>query len=114
MMWRYFTGDEPVIFDFDCMGYGWRAYDICVYAHNESFLDEEIKYYKKNIHNGMIVFGYKNKKDIISITDKIIVKPEYDLCDNYSDGIAVAKDFTDNKNRSVNYISYAFDTIILI
>lgn len=36
----FFNGDNPVIFDFDCMGYGWRAYDICVYAWNETAGDE--------------------------------------------------------------------------
>ena len=36
----FFAGDKPTLFDFDCMGYGWRAYDICVYAWNETFLDE--------------------------------------------------------------------------
>jgi Ser/Thr protein kinase RdoA (MazF antagonist) len=36
----FFNGDEPVVFDFDCMGYGWRAYDICVYAWNETAGDE--------------------------------------------------------------------------
>jgi Ser/Thr protein kinase RdoA (MazF antagonist) len=30
----FYTGDEPEIFDFDCMGYGWRAYDIGVFAMN--------------------------------------------------------------------------------
>ena len=36
----FFHGDNPVIFDFDCMGYGWRAYDICVFAWNETASDE--------------------------------------------------------------------------
>ena len=36
----FFAGDKPTLFDLDCMGYGWRAYDICVYAWNETFLDE--------------------------------------------------------------------------
>ena len=42
----FFNGDNPTIFDFDCMGYGWRAYDICVYAWNETagcedYIDKE-------------------------------------------------------------------------
>lgn len=37
----FFEGDAPKIFDFDCMGYGWRAYDICVFAWNETFGDEK-------------------------------------------------------------------------
>ncbi len=32
----FFEGDLPQMFDFDCMGYGWRAYDICVFAWNET------------------------------------------------------------------------------
>ena len=37
----FFEGVDPTIFDFDCMGYGWRAYDICVYAWDESFQNEK-------------------------------------------------------------------------
>lgn len=36
----FFHGDKPTIFDFDCMGYSWRAYDICVFAWNKSFKNE--------------------------------------------------------------------------
>ncbi|WP_438433267.1 phosphotransferase enzyme family protein [Gorillibacterium sp. sgz500922] len=36
----HFSGEEPTLFDFDCMGYGWRAYDICVFAWNETFGEE--------------------------------------------------------------------------
>ena len=36
----FFNGDKPTIFDFDCMGYGWRAYDICVFAWNKSFKND--------------------------------------------------------------------------
>ncbi|WP_058300900.1 phosphotransferase enzyme family protein [Gorillibacterium timonense] len=36
----HFVQEQPVLFDFDCMGYGWRAYDICVFAWNETFGDE--------------------------------------------------------------------------
>ncbi|MEO3946035.1 phosphotransferase [Gorillibacterium sp. CAU 1737] len=36
----HFQGEEPTLFDFDCMGYGWRAYDICVFAWNETFGEE--------------------------------------------------------------------------
>lgn len=37
----HFNGNKPTIFDFDCMGYGYRAYDICIYAWNESFHNQE-------------------------------------------------------------------------
>lgn len=33
----HFDGVSPAIFDFDCMGVGYRAYDICIYAWNESY-----------------------------------------------------------------------------
>lgn len=36
----FFERDMPKLFDFDCMGYGYRAYDICVYAWNRTFNDE--------------------------------------------------------------------------
>lgn len=36
-----FHQNKPTIFDFDCMGYGYRAYDICIYAWNESFHNHE-------------------------------------------------------------------------
>jgi Ser/Thr protein kinase RdoA (MazF antagonist) len=32
-----FKNNVPTIFDFVCMGYGWRAYDICVFAWYETF-----------------------------------------------------------------------------
>jgi len=46
-----FDGERPQIFDFDCMGYGYRAYDICIFIWNEIFgkegyiaPDEWVKY----------------------------------------------------------------------
>lgn len=36
----YFSGEVPQIFDFDCMGYGYRAYDLCVYLWDESMGNE--------------------------------------------------------------------------
>jgi Ser/Thr protein kinase RdoA (MazF antagonist) len=35
----FFEGEMPTIFDFDCMGYGWRAYDICVFVWNHTLND---------------------------------------------------------------------------
>jgi Ser/Thr protein kinase RdoA (MazF antagonist) len=37
----FFEGENPKLFDFDCMGYGWRAYDICVYLWNKTFGEEK-------------------------------------------------------------------------
>lgn len=48
----FFEGDEPKVFDFDCMGYGWRAYDICVYAWDETLNDE--KYMEKESWNSFL------------------------------------------------------------
>lgn len=37
----FFEGEKPTIFDFDCMGYGFRIYDVCTYAWNESFENKD-------------------------------------------------------------------------
>jgi Ser/Thr protein kinase RdoA (MazF antagonist) len=36
-----FKENKPTLFDFDCMGYGWRSYDICVFAWYETLRDEK-------------------------------------------------------------------------
>lgn len=49
----YCVNNIPQVFDFDCMGYGYRAYDLCVYlwdetSVNEAFIDsDEWKNYLK-------------------------------------------------------------------
>lgn len=37
----FFYGDDPAIFDFDLMNYGWRALDVSVYVFNETLSDEQ-------------------------------------------------------------------------
>ncbi len=37
----YFNNSIPQIFDFDCMGYGYRAYDLCVYLWDETSANED-------------------------------------------------------------------------
>jgi Ser/Thr protein kinase RdoA (MazF antagonist) len=37
----FFYGEDPQIFDFDCMGYGYRAYDICIFAWSKTFGQED-------------------------------------------------------------------------
>ncbi|HBL85351.1 MAG: hypothetical protein A2Y17_11625 [Clostridiales bacterium GWF2_38_85] len=37
----YFIGENPIFFDFDCMGYGWRAHDICIYLWNNTLSNEK-------------------------------------------------------------------------
>lgn len=51
----YFNGDKPVLFDFDCMGIGYRAYDIGVLLANLTFADNYI--YQKPIWH-LVLEGY--------------------------------------------------------
>lgn len=64
-----FKDNSPMMFDFDCMGYGWRAYDICVFAWYETRGDE--KYIEKDAWKAYIE-GYNSvrqlsESEIISI-----------------------------------------------
>lgn len=34
----HYIGENPVLFDFDCMGNGWRSHDIAVLAFNNTFV----------------------------------------------------------------------------
>lgn len=34
----HYSGEKPVLFDFDCMGNGWRSHDIAVLACNNTFV----------------------------------------------------------------------------
>ena len=60
----FFEGIEPTIFDFDCMGYGWRIYDICVFAWNETSRDE--KYIEKE-HWKAFLDGYNSVRKLSEI-----------------------------------------------
>lgn len=60
----YFEETKPTIFDFDCMGYGWRIYDICVYAWTESFRDE--KYIEKEPWSAFLD-GYNSLRKLSDI-----------------------------------------------
>lgn len=65
----YFEEMTPVLFDFDCMGYGYRAYDLCIYAWNESYQN---KGYIEGEEWRAIVEGYEeirklNSKEVQSI-----------------------------------------------
>lgn len=48
----FFDGDKPIIFDFDCMGVGYFAYDLGVLLANLTFIDNEI--YGKPLWNALI------------------------------------------------------------
>jgi Putative homoserine kinase type II (protein kinase fold) len=39
----FLNGDKPTLFDFDCMGSGWRVHDIAVFLFNQSFSDNNYR-----------------------------------------------------------------------
>lgn len=53
----YFQGDVPVLFDFDCMGRGYFAYDLGVLLANYTFADNEI--YQKPMWASVLA-GYRS------------------------------------------------------
>lgn len=53
----FYNGEHPVIFDFDCMGRGYFAYDLGVLLANLTFMDNEI--YQKDLWSSVIK-GYSN------------------------------------------------------
>ncbi len=53
----YFNGETPILFDFDCMGCGYYAYDIGVLLANLTFMDNDI--YKKTIWS-QVLEGYSS------------------------------------------------------
>ena len=53
----FFNGEHPVIFDFDCMGQGYFAYDLGVLLANLTFMDNEI--YEKDLWHSVIK-GYND------------------------------------------------------
>lgn len=57
----FFEGEKPTIFDFDCMGYGFRIYDVCTYAWNESF---ENKHYLESEDWKAFLKGYNSIRQL--------------------------------------------------
>ena len=53
----YFEGETPILFDFDCMGCGYYAYDLGVLLANLTFADNDI--YKKTIW-AKVLEGYSS------------------------------------------------------
>lgn len=39
----HINGEQPVIFDFDCMGYGWRSHDLAVLLFNNSLGNDKYR-----------------------------------------------------------------------
>jgi len=56
-----FDGNKPTLIDFDCMGYGWRAYDICVFAWYETLTNSE---YIKDDACKAYIEGYKSVRQL--------------------------------------------------
>jgi len=65
----FFCGENPVLFDFDCMGYGYFAYDLGVLLANLTFMDNEI--YQKSIWDSMID-GYRSVRPLFDDEMKAI------------------------------------------
>lgn len=57
----FFHGEHPVIFDFDCMGRGYFAYDLGVLLANLTFMDSEI--YQKSLWLSVIE-GYREVRSL--------------------------------------------------
>ncbi len=57
----YFIDEDPVIFDFDCMGCGYYVYDLGVLLANLTFADNDI--YKKPLWN-WILEGYTSVRKL--------------------------------------------------
>lgn len=65
----YFQGDVPVLFDFDCMGQGYFAYDLGVLLANYTFADNEI--YQKSIWASVLA-GYRSVRSFHADEEKAI------------------------------------------
>ncbi len=57
----FFRGEQPVLFDFDCMGWGYFVYDLGVLLANLTFMDNEI--YQKSLWNS-IIEGYQGVRPL--------------------------------------------------
>lgn len=65
-----FNDNQPMIFDFDCMGYGFRAYDICVYAWNELYAQH--KYLQSNEWKSFLA-GYEQIRKLTDAEKDCII-----------------------------------------
>lgn len=65
----YFQGEAPVLFDFDCMGYGYFMYDLGVLLANLSFYDNDI--YQKDLWRSVLE-GYRNARRLNDDEEKAI------------------------------------------
>ncbi len=65
----FFQGDQPVLFDFDCMGQGYFAYDLGVLLANYTFADNEI--YQKSMWTSVLA-GYRSVRSFGEDEEKAI------------------------------------------
>ena len=65
----FFQGEYPVLFDFDCMGYGYFAYDLGVLLANLTFYDNDI--YQKSLWQSVIE-GYQSVRRLNDDEEKAI------------------------------------------
>ena len=65
----FYNGEHPVLFDFDCMGRGYFAYDLGVLLANLTFMDNEI--YQKDLWRSVIK-GYRDIRILNDDEEKAI------------------------------------------
>ncbi len=65
----FFSDKHPVLFDFDCMGWGYFAYDLGVLLANLTFMDNEI--YQKDLWRSVIK-GYSDVRLLNDDEEKAI------------------------------------------
>jgi Ser/Thr protein kinase RdoA (MazF antagonist) len=58
----HFVGDEPTMFDFDCMGYGWRAYDAS--AHTFWDMERKNQQYRESEEYKAYIDGYNSVRKL--------------------------------------------------
>lgn len=63
----YFRGAQPILFDFDCMGRGYFAYDLGVLLANYTFADNEI--YQKPMWASVLA-GYRSVRSFCEEEEK--------------------------------------------
>lgn len=65
----FFNGENPVLFEFDCMGRGYFAYDLGVLLANLTFMDNEI--HQKDLWLSVIK-GYSDVRSLNDDEEKVI------------------------------------------
>lgn len=63
---RFDENDEPTLFDFDCCGYGWRAYDLAVFLWN-SYTEGRPKRWRES-RWAAFLRGYREARSVEAAT----------------------------------------------